>query len=233
MLNQMKVENYKFVRSAFFWLALLFMTVVGIYNGFKWDVTAQVRDMNLPFEQALPDMSFVFMPALFTAWFIGYGFSTRTILHEIATGASRFSVIVARIFPVIVASILFHASYVFFTELSLGLKIGFESLQLSNVHLTWIGTVLLQIIALECFFILIGFLCCNLYVGLVISVIAAFTLVNVFRNIFRDAAWYKYSFFHFVETADLSEMRICCIVAILSIVALVSLTYLAFRKREI
>jgi len=233
MLNQMRVENYKFVRSVFFWLALLFMIVVGTYNGYKWDASAQIKDMNLPFEQALPDMSFVFMPALFTAWFIGYSFSTRTILLEIATGASRFSVILARFFPVIVSGILFHGSYLFFTELSLGLKIGFESFELSNIHWAWIGTVLLQIIALECFFILIGFLCCNLYVGLVVSVISAFTLVNIFRNIFRNALWYKYSFFHFVESAEYSEMRICCVVALLSIVPLVSLTYQAFRKREI
>lgn len=233
MINQIKVENYKFARSVFFWLALAFIAIIGIYNGFKWDVTAHITELDLPFEQALPDMSFVFMPALFTAWFIGNSFSTRTIQHEITSGSSRFSIIISRSLPVILASVVLHAAYVVLTIVTLGSRIGFGPLSFDNAHLMWIGTVLLQIVALECFFILINFLCCNLYVGLIVSVVSAFTLVNVFRNIFRDAIWYKYSFFHFVEEANKSDLFVCAVVATVSIVVLTVISYLVFKKKEI
>lgn len=233
MMNQIKVENYKFARSLFFWLALVFMIAVGFFNGYKWDVTAHELSLIKPIEQAISDMSFVFMPALFTAWFIGNSFSTRTIQHEITTGASRFSVILSRAVPVFFASVLLHVSYIASTVISLGLRIGFSTFSLTTDHAVWFLTVILQILALECFFIFVNFLCCNLYVGLIVSVIATFTLVNVFRNLFSEETWYKYSFFHFFENADRSGLITCAMVALASIIVLASMTYVAFRKREI
>lgn len=233
MINQLKVENYKFLRSIFFWIAMLFMAAVGIYNGFKWDVSAHATEIMTSFDQALPDMSFVFMPALFTAWFIGSNFSTRTIHHEITSGASRFSVILSRSLPAIISGVLLHAAFIVTTVVSLGGRIGFDTFILSSDHVLWIVTVLLQMIALESFFIFIGFLSCNLYIGLISSVISAFTFVNVFRNIFRNASWYQFSFFHFWENNSSADLITCSIVAVVSIVVFSALSYIVFRKREI
>lgn len=233
MINQFKVEGYKFLRSIFFWLAILFMAAVGIYNGFKWDVSAHTTEIMTSFDQALPDMSFVFMSSLFTAWFIGSNFSTRTIHHEITSGASRFSVILSRSLPAIFSGVVLHSTYIVSTVISLGGRIGFDTFILSSDYVLWIVTVLLQMIALESFFVFIGFFCCNLYIGLISSVISAFTFVNVFRNIFRDASWYQFSFFHFWENNSIADLITCSAVAVVSIVVFSVLSYIVFRKREI
>ena len=233
MINQIKVENYKYIRSLFFWLAMIFMISVGIYNGFKWDISAHTTEIMTPFNQALADMSFVFLPSLFTAWFIGNSFSTRTIHHEITSGSSRFSVIASRSLPTILSGILLHAAYIVTTVVVLGSRIGFDTFTLTSDHVLFIVTVLLQMIALESFFIFINFLCCNLYVGLIVSVISAFSFVNVFRNIFRDARWYQVSFFHFWEDCSRNDLIICSVVAVASIIVFTVLSYIVFRKREI
>ena len=142
MINQIKVENYKFIRSLFFWLAMIFMISVGIYNGFKWDISAHATEIMTPFNQALPDMSFVFLPSLFTAWFIGNSFSTRTIHHEITSGSSRFSVIASRSLPTVLSGILLHAAYIVTTVVVLGSRIGFDTFTLTSDHVLFIVTVL-------------------------------------------------------------------------------------------
>ena len=233
MINQLKVEGYKFLCSIFLWLAMLFMVSVGIYNGIKWDITAHISDIMIPFSQALADMSFVFMPALFTAWFIGSNFSTRTIQHEITSGSSRFFVIISRAIPVIISGLILHAAFIFATVISLGVRIGFDTFILTSEKVLWVITVILQMIALESFFIFLSFLCCNLYVGLISSVIVAFTLVNIFRNIFRDARWYQVSFLHFWENSSYPDLFTCATVAIVGIVVFIILSYVVFRKREI
>lgn len=233
MINQLKVENYKFIRSIFFWLAFAFMACVGIYNGIKWDITAHTTDIMIPFEQALSDMSFVFMPALFTAWFTGSDFSTRTIQHEITSGASRFAVIISRVLPVVFSGIIFQAAYIVTTVISLGSRIGFDTMIFTPETKLWVLTVVLQMIALESFFIFLSFACCNLYVGLIFSVIMAFTLVNVFRNIFRDVRWYQVSFLHFWENSSRADLITCSVVAAISIAVFIILSYVVFRKREI
>lgn len=233
MINQIKVETFKLVRSIFLWLAILFNVSVGIYSGVKLNIERHVTDTMMPFNEYLPDLSFVFMFSLFTAWFIGTAFSNRTIQHEISSGHSRLSIILSRYIPVIVSGVAFQAAFVASSVISLGIGAGFDTFSLTADHWLWIGTIMLQLIALECFFIFVSFLSCNLYVGLIASTISAFVLINVFRNIFSDARWYKISFLHFAETMDHSELMACSIVAVVSIIALTVLTYLVFRKREI
>ena len=233
MINQLKVEFYKFIRSPFFWIAMIFMCAVGIYNGYKWDIQAHITEIMTPFEEAVPDLSFAFMLSLFASWFIGGCFGNRTIHHEITSGSSRLSVILSRFFPVVLSGVAMQSAYVVATVLTLGCRIGFDTFRPGTEEMLWIGTVFLQMIALECFFLFVNFLCCNLYTGLIVSTIAAFTSINVFRNIFRTAKWYQVSFFHFAETMDPGTLMTSSVVAVISIAALMVLTFLVFRKREI
>ena len=233
MINQIKVETFKFARSVFFWLAILFNIGVGIYSGVRLNIDRHVTDTMMPFNEYLPDLSFVFMFALFTSWFIGSAFSNRTIQHEISSGHSRFSIIMSRFLPVIISGVLFQTAFVGSSVVSLGIGVGFDSFALTADHFLWIGTILLQLIALECMFIFISFLSCNLYVGLIASTISAFSLINIFRNIFKDARWYQVSFLHFAETTNHAELMKCSIVAVISIIVLTAFTYIVFRKREI
>ena len=233
MINQFKVENYKLVRSVFFWCMIALMIVCGVSFGIKMAVQFHQTDIMYPFYDAVPDVSLFFAQALFTAWFIGGDFSSRTIHHEISSGASRMSVIISRSVPAIIGSLLIHIVEIFAGVFGLGAYIGLDGWSLSADKFAWIGTTLLQFIALECFFILISFICCNLYAGLVATVIAEFTMCNIARNIFEEQAWYRYSFFHLVEDINSTELGTYAIVAVVSIIVLVSLTYLVFRKREI
>lgn len=233
MINQIRVEMYKLVRSVFFWLAIVFMVCISIYSGIKWDVQAHQTDLMVSFAYTLPDLSFVFLPGLFTSWFIGSNFGNRTIHHEITSGSSRLSVILSRMLPAVVSGFFIHCTFIAVTVLVHGMRVGFGSFVLTADYWKWMGVVLLQLIAIECFFTFVSFLCCNLYTGLIATTISVFTLVNVFRNIFADSQWYKVSFLHFAESSASSELVPCAIAAVVSIVVLTGLSYLVFRKREI
>ena len=233
MINQFKVEIYKFVRSAFFWFTLLFIIFVAVYGGIKWDITAHADCLMMPFKDALPDVSFSFMFSLFTAWFIGNSFGTRTIQHEITAGASRFWVIMSRLLPVVLSGVILHLIYIAVQVITLGARIGFDTLNITSSDWKWLGVVMLQLVALECFFAFIDFACCNLYTGLIASVIASITMCNIFRNVLRDVKWYQLSFFHFAENTDSAVLGTSAVVALISIAALIVLSYVVFRRREI
>ena len=79
----------------------------------------------------------------------------------------------------------------------------------------------------------VGFLCCNMYAGLIASVVIEVGLCNIARNFLGEFAWYKYSFFHLAETTKSSELLISSVVAVISIFVLTGLSYLVFRKREV
>ncbi len=233
MINQLKIENTKWVRSVLFWCFVVLMAVCGVSFGMKMAIQYKTTDIMHPFYDSLPDVSLFFAHALFTAWFIGYDFSSRTIHHEISSGASRLSVLITRALPAIAASVIIHLAQVSSTVFGLGAYIGLDGWNLSSDKFAWIGTTTIQFIALECFFIMISFLCCNLYVGLIASVISEIGLCNIARNICGEQTWYKYSFFHLVEDSNSTELGTYAVVAVVSIVVISVITYLAFRRREI
>ena len=45
MINQVKVEMYKFFRSIFFWLSMLLMITAGVYGGINWDVRSHMTEV--------------------------------------------------------------------------------------------------------------------------------------------------------------------------------------------
>lgn len=233
MANQFKIEFYKLGRSALFWLLIIFNAAIGISAGYSWHEKRHVNDVMFPFMDALPDVSLFFVVALFTAWIIGGNFGSRTIHHEVTSGLSRFSIIISRSVVAIVAGVILHVVDIFAGVIGMAMYVGFDTWNFTSDMLPWTGTVLLQFIALICFFVFVGFLCCNMYAGLIASVVIEVGLCNIARNFLGEFAWYKYSFFHLAETTKSSELLISSVVAVISIFVLTGLSYLVFRKREV
>ena len=93
MCNQLKVEFFKFRHFILFYLGVILMAGAGGAYGFLKFPNADIYD---GFTATLSDVSFMFVTALVSAWFVGNDFSNRTIHNEITTGYSRLSVLFVR-----------------------------------------------------------------------------------------------------------------------------------------
>ena len=232
MTEQLKIEGYKTRRSICFYAMLACVLAICIGAGYSFVTKSHVTDLMWAFNEELPDVSIFFLPTLFTAWYIGTNFSNKTVQHDVTTGHSRLSIVVSRAIPCIISGILLHFLGNLAMILTMASKLGFDTFDMSLRNLAWIGTVVLQIAALECFFVFIGFLCCNLAVGIIATLITEFTMCNIMRN-YVTQFWYKYSFFHLAESTETPVLLKSAAVAAVSIPALILLAYLVFRKREI
>ncbi|MBO7425311.1 MAG: hypothetical protein J6U23_06495 [Clostridiales bacterium] len=232
MTEQLKIEGYKFRHSICFYAMLICGLAITISAGYGYVAKSHVTDLMRAFNEEVPDVSIFFLPTLFTAWYIGANFSNRTVQHDVITGHSRLSIIISRAIPCIFAGIVIQALEVTSLILTMGSKLGFDTFDMSLRNLAWIGTVVLQIAALECFLVFIGFLCCSLPVGIIATLITEFVMCNIMRN-YVTQAWYKYSFFHLAESTETPVLIKSAVVAVISIPALIALAYLVFRKREI
>lgn len=229
MCNQLKVEFLKFRRFELFYLGLLLMIGVGSAYGFVKFPESNLYD---GFQATMGDVSFMFVPALVSAWFIGNDFSNRTIHNEITTGYSRWSVLFVRELPAFLLAVFLHFSYVVSTMIGLGIKNGFSFYGFQVPDLYWCITVMLQLIAMQSIVVLITFLCARAAAAIAVSVVSMFFMCNILRN-FLNIRAYTMSCFCLAQNHSSEILIANGISAIVTVIVVVVVTWFVFRKKEI
>lgn len=229
MCNQLKVEFLKFRRFALFYFGILLMMGLGGAYGFLKFPDRTIYDA---FGATLGDTSFMFVSALVSAWFVGNDFSNRTIHDEITTGCSRWSVLFVRELPAFLSVVMLHFTYVVSTVIGLGIQNGFsfEAFQIQDLY--WCITVMLQLIAMQSVIVLITFICAKAAAAIAVSVCFMFFMCNILRN-FLEVKAYTMSCFCLVREHSYEMLIPAGIIAVLTTVVFVIMTWLVFRKREI
>ena len=229
MCNQLKVEFFKFRRFELFYLGILLMFGVGCAYGFFKFPGGSMYD---GFAATMGDVSFLFVSALISSWFVGNDFSNRTIHNEITTGYSRLSVLLVRELPAVLSAVMLHFTYVVSTMIGLGVKRGFslEVFQIQDLY--WCITVMLQLIAMQSIVVLITFLCAKAAAAIAASVCVIFLTCNIVRN-FLEVKAYTMSCFCLAQTHSNETLLPTGIIAILTILITVIITWFIFRKREV
>lgn len=178
------------------------------------------------------DTSFMFILALITAWFLGSDFSNRTIHHEITLGYSRWSVLLVRELPVWLSGVILHFTYVFSAVLGVICKNGFSGGMLGTADALWCITIMLQLIGLQSIITMITFICAKAPAAIAISVSFTIIACNVLRN-FLDGTFFTKTVFCLARDNASETLLSTSIVAVITLVGSIALTYLVFRRKEI
>lgn len=232
MINQLKVEFYKLTHSVMLYVIGVLYFIMGIIVPFKIVKLFNVDDIYYPFQDALQDVSCVFLTAILVAWFIGQDYSNRVFQHEIANGYSRFSVIISRLIPITIASVVMHAIIVSSEVLGTGILVGFSSSSFSGADVLWVLTVILQIVALVCVFAFISFVSGSQFAATAGTVVFEIFFCNIMRNFLRSGV-YTYTCLCFAKDNTNERLSICAISAVATIVVVLFLTYCVFKKKEL
>lgn len=231
MCNQCKIIFFKFRHFFVFYLAVLGIAGLGFWAGFAkmaklgWNTYDAFKDANC-------DTSLIFILAVTSAWFIGNDFSNRTIHHEITLGYSRLSVLLVRELPVMISGVILHYVYVFFTVLGVSCKNGFETHMFKTQDILWCLTVMLQIIDLQSIITLITFICGKAPSAIAATVSFIIVSCNVLRNFFYGT-FFETTVFCFAKNNSTKTLIDSSIMAVITLVLTIVLTYLVFRKKEI
>ena len=229
MCNQLKVEFLKLRRFELFYFGMILMIGLGSSYGFNKFPNASIYD---GFVATLSDTSFMFVPALISAWFVGNDFSNRTIHNEITTGCSRLSVLFVRELPTYLSVVTLHFIYVVSTAIAVGVKNRFSFDGFCMQDLCWCAAVILQLIAMQSIIVLITFICAKAASAIAVSVCFIFLMCNILRNFF-EGKFYTMSCFCLARNNSYETLIPTGIVAAFIIIITVILTWLVFRKKEI
>jgi len=207
------------------------MAGFGFYYGFVKlsDMGCGVYDA---FRETNCDTSFMFILSLLSAWFLGSDFSNHTIHHEISLGYSRWSVLVVRELAVLLSSVILHFAYVFSAVLGVASKNGFFGSVFSMQDIFWCITIVLQLIALQSIITLLSFICAKAPAAIALSVSFTFMSCNVLRNFLNGTFFTKTVFFLAQNNAN-ETLIPTSMMAVITLVISIILTYLIFRKKEI
>lgn len=231
MCNQCKVTFFKFRHFQLFYIAVLFMAGFGFSYGFI-KIASMGGSVYDAFMNTNSDTSFMFILALITAWFLGSDFSNRTIHHEITLGYSRWSVLLVRELPVMLSGVILHFVYVFSSVLGVGCKNGFSGGIFVVDDISWCITIMLQLIGFQSIITMITFICANAPAAIAISVSFTIVACNVLRN-FLSGTFFTKTVFHLARDNASETLLPTSIVAVVTLVISIALTYLVFRKKEI
>lgn len=230
MCNQLKVEFFKLRHFLLLYIAAAGLAVLGFAYGYRLQASGYgVHDV---FASANCDTSFMFLLAMVSAWFIGNDFSSRTIHHEITLGYSRLSVILVRELSAYVAALVLHLAYVASSTLGAGYRGGFPDNAFGMQDVFWCVTILLQLIALQSIVAFISFLCAKAAAAICLSVCFIFITCNIFRN-FLDGEIFTKSCFCLVRENTSGMLFSAGLAAVITAMAMLLLTYVIFRKKEI
>ena len=231
MCNQLKVTFFKFRGFWIFYLAVLCVAGFSFWNGFAKAAPLGCNAYEM-FSGASCDTSLIIILAVATSWFLGNDFSNRTIHHEISLGYSRLSVLLVRELPVMIFGVIFHSLFVFFAVLGVVCKNGFTGDLFKVQDIFWSLTVMLQIIALQSIITMITFICGKATSAIAASFCFIFITCNVLRNFLYDTFFEK-TVFCFARNNASETLITSSIVAVITLVVVIVLTYLVFRKKEI
>lgn len=229
MCNQLRVEFFKFCRFGLFYFGLFFMAGMGLYLGY---LKMPSENIYVGFAAALGDTSMVFMPTLVSAWFVGNDFSNRTIHNEITIGCKRLFVLLVRELPTFLSTVILHFVLVVSVVIGMGIKSGFSFEVFQMQDLGWCVTVMLQLIAMQSIIVLITFVCGKAASSIAVSVCFILFVCNILRN-FLETKVYSMSCFCLAQNNSYETLIPTGIAAIVTTVAVVILTWLVFRKKEI
>ncbi|MCR5249923.1 MAG: hypothetical protein K6E50_04890 [Lachnospiraceae bacterium] len=237
MHNQLKVENYKMWRftpvyacSLFYAFTVLYMVIKG---GLSPAAAAMYHNMYDGFKEGVQDCSFAFLWGMLVAWYVGIDFANRTVHRAIVTGASRTAIVISRLAAISVLTILFHIVTIIGEVILYGTKFGFSLEGFNPRDILWILVVFLQLIAFDAFFVLVTYICGNVYSALVTSVLIATIGGNILRNFLGGNPIYEHSFFCFAKSSENSDLIPCAICAIIAIVVLVAGTVVIFNRKDV
>lgn len=233
-MNQMKVEFYKLKRTGMMYVAAALYFIMGAALPIKVVNMHMIENLDIYyfFHDSVQDVSLVFLTALFVAWFIGQDFNNRVFQHEIAGGYSRFSIIISRVIPVALASVVMHVIYILGEVITAGFLTGFSFAPFGAADVSWLLTVLVQIVALVLIMSFITFLSGSLFGGITATVIFEFFFCNILRNFLRTG-FYTYTCLCFAKDNSPKTLGFCLLSAVITIVVALLATYLVFKKKEI
>lgn len=232
MCNQLRVEFFKLRSFWIFYIAALCMAGFGFYYGFKIAGMGARLYLYDAFISTNCDSSLMFIISLISAWFLGSDFSNRTIHHEITIGYSRWSILIAREFPVLLSGMILHFVYVCSAMLGVAIKTGFLGSMFSAQDVFWCITIMLQLMALQSIITLITFICAKVAAAIAISVSFTIIACNVLRNFLDGTVFTKTVFFLAPNNAN-ETLIPTSIVAVITLIVSIVFTYLIFKKKEI
>lgn len=231
MCNQCKVTFFKFRHFVPFYIAVLCMVGFGFSYGFV-RISDIVGSVYYAFSIVNSDMSLLFLAALITAWFLGSDFSNRTIHHEITLGYSRWSVLFVRELPVLLFGVILHFVYVFSVVLGVACKNGFSGAMFETADILWCITIMLQLMGLQSVITMITFICAKAPAAIAISVSFTIIACNVLRN-FLGGTFFTKTVFYLARDNASATLLPTSIVAVVTLIVFITLTYMIFRRKEI
>ena len=231
MCNQCKVTFFKFRHFVLFYIAVLCMVGFGFSYGFV-RVSDIVGSVYYAFSIVNSDTSLLFLAALITAWFLGSDFSNRTIHHEITLGYSRWSVLFVRELPVLLSGVILHFVYVFSVVLGVACKNGFSGAMFETADILWCITIMLQLMGLQSVITMITFICAKAPAAIAISVSFTIIACNVLRN-FLGGTFFTKTVFCLARDNASATLLPASIVAVVTLIVFIALTYMIFRRKEI
>lgn len=231
MCNQCKVTFYKFRHFVLFYIAVLCMIGFGFSYGFV-RIAGMGGSAYDAFLITNSDTSFMFILALITAWFLGSDFSNRTIHHEITLGYSRWSVLLVREIPVLLSGVILHYAYVISSVVGVACKNGFSVNMFRTEDVFWCITVMLQLMGLQSIITMLTFICAKAPAAIAISVSFMIVACNILRN-FLDGTFFTKTVFCLARDNARETLLPTSIVAVITLVVSIALTYLVFRRKEI
>ncbi|MCR4585827.1 MAG: hypothetical protein K5686_08915 [Lachnospiraceae bacterium] len=236
MLNQLRVERYKMWRFTPLYACMLFYLFTILYvtlGGMNPNAAAQFHCMHDGLTEGIQDCSFAFLWGMLIAWYVGSDFADRTVHRSIVTGCSRKGIVLSRVIATSVITILFHIVTIIGEVFLYGMKYGFSFEGFNTRDIIWFLEVCLQLIAFNSFFVLITYICGNVYSALVTSVLIATIGGNVLRNNLQGNYIYEHSFFCFSKSANSADLIPCAICAIIFTVIFVTAAMYIFQKKDV
>ena len=185
------------------------------------------------FKEGVQDCSFAFLWGMLISWYVGIDFANRTVHRSIVTGSSRAVIVVSRLIATSVMTILFHIVTVIGEVIMYGFQYGVSFDGFNARDVLWALVVFLQLIAFNAFFVLITYICGNVYSALVTSVVIATIGGNVLRNFLGGNAIYEHSFFCFAKSSAAADLIPCAICAIIAILVLSVASIMIFKRKDV
>lgn len=231
MFNLLSVEFYKLCRKKAIYIAAVFMAGFGALLSFDFFASRPIDTMDMAL-YAVSDTSLVFIITLAVAAYVGSDFADRTIHNSVKLGYGRWQIVLSKMIPAMVLSVLLQLCYGLGTVIPVGIRYGFASTMSPGTVILWWFVCLVQCCAAESFIVLITFLVRNQTMTMAVG--TCFTLVtcNLLRN-FMSQRIFEISCFYFAQDYSTKNLLTVLAAAVVVLVCTVAGACVGFRNAEI